>query len=311
MAASQKVEKFDLEALEKLKMSLFCAVCKKPPRPGEEIYSCLNLKCEEIRCLIHRNTASQEGWTCAHKTWKIDPRLAKFVESIKFHNCLYFKNGCLEELETKDLKAHEKICLLRDVACPKHDCKEKIAFNRIMDHYQETHLYLEKKNDVLEFKGSLENLKKSHFILECHRRLFYPQFLIREKELKVWVVGHGDQTEINSFEATIKFWINGRTTFAHDFIKPIEFEKKDVWHSSGQDCLVFPIKRIAQYYDFQSNEFKNQEYVEFEMKVTSPKLDEIAKDELIESGVEDSDTEEKYDVKKPKIRKTAGKRKAN
>ena len=61
----------------------------------------------------------------------------------------------------------------------------------------------------------------------------------------------------------------------------------------GQDCLAFPTKRITQYYDVQSNEYKNQGFIDFEMKVISPKLDEIATDENNESGVEDSEVEEK------------------
>ena len=305
MAASRKVEKFDLEALEKLKTSLLCTVCKKPPRPGKEIYTCHT--CEDIRCLIHRNQ-------CQHgKTSKIDPYLAKFVESIKHYNCLYFKNGCLMEFEVKDLNAHEEICSFRDVRCPKYDCLKRIAFNGIMDHYQEKHPHLKKTS--LEFNGSLEDLKKSTFILECYGKLFYPQFLHVESEnklLHIWVIGYGDRAEINSFEFTIKFWVNGRTTFAHDFVKPIDIERSERSELYfGEDGLILPIKRITQYYDVQSNEFKIQEYIEFEMKVTSPKLDEIAKDEHIESGVEDSETEEKYDAKRPKIRKTAGKRKAN
>ena len=57
--------------------------------------------------------------------------------------------------------------------------------------------------------------------------------------------------------------------------------------------MAIPVKRLTQYYDVQSKEFKNQGFVEFEMKVTCPKLDEVAKDEKVESGVEDSEPEEK------------------
>ena len=294
MAASRKAEEFDWEALKKLKMSLFCAVCKKPPRPWRELFTCQ--ECDDVRCTIHRNV-------CNHgKTTKIDSRLAKFVQSIKSHNCLYFKNGCLMELEIKDLEVHENVCFLRDVICPKHDCKEKIALSGIMDHYQEIHPDLKKKGDTLAFKGSMAELKESTFILECHGRLFYPQFRIKEKEelLHIWVIGHGDQSEINSFEVMVKFGINGRTTFANDFIKPIDTDK--VWLSQiGQDCMAFPIKRITQYYDIQSKEFKNQDFIRFELKVISPKLDENAKDETVDSEIEDSETEHNHVPKRAKV----------
>ena len=89
----------------------------------------------------------------------------------------------------------------------------------------------------------------------------------------------------------VKFWINDRTTSAHGFVKPIDIDKDLL--TSGQDGVVIPVKNLTQYYDFQSNEFKDQGYIEFQMKITSEKLDEIAKDENVESGVEDSGSEEK------------------
>ena len=59
------------------------------------------------------------------------------------------------------------------------------------------------------------------------------------------------------------------------------------------NCMMISEEKLTQYYDVQSKKFKNQEFIEFEMKVTCPKLDEAAKDENVESGVEDSEPEEK------------------
>ena len=90
-----------------------------------------------------------------------------------------------------------------------------------------------------------------------------------------------------------KFSINDRTTSAHGFVKPIDIDKKLL--TTGQDGIIIPVKKLTQYFDVQSKEFKDQEFIEFEMKVTCPKLDEvaIAKNENVESGVEDSEKEEK------------------
>ena len=57
--------------------------------------------------------------------------------------------------------------------------------------------------------------------------------------------------------------------------------------------MVIPVNELTQYYDVKSKEFLDQEFIELEMKVTCPKLDEVAKNENVESGVEDSETEEK------------------
>ena len=287
--ASQKVEKFDFDGFKK---SLICHQCKKPPRPGQQIYSCCYEK--DDRCAYVECDDCGYG-TCEHDFKpNHDLILTRFVEFMKVFHCIYFRNGCQEELEAKDLKAHEEICLFRNVDCPKLGCNAEIAFNGVMDHYQKIHTDLKMKDDVLEFKGSIEDLKKSIFVLVCYGKPFYPQFYMKEDMFHFWVIGQGDQDEINSFEVTVKFWINERTTVAHDFVKSID----DIYDNmlfSGKDGVMIPVKKLTQYYDVQSKKFKNQDFIEFEMKVTCPKLDEVAmeKNENVESGVEDSETEEK------------------
>ena len=94
----------------------------------------------------------------------------------------------------------------------------------------------------------------------------------------------------------VKFWINERTTSAHDFVKPIDIlidlSLDKSLFISGKDAVVIPVKKLTQYYDVESKEFKVQEFIELQLKIVSEKLDEVAKDENVESGVEDSETEE-------------------
>ena len=49
------------------------------------------------------------------------------------------------------------------------------------------------------------------------------------------------------------------------------------------------MKKLTEYYDFKSKTYKNQEKIQFTLKITNEKLDEVAKNENVESGVEDSD----------------------
>ena len=54
-------------------------------------------------------------------------------------------------------------------------------------------------------------------------------------------------------------------------------------------CVVrIPSEKITRYYDPDSKEYKTQEKVRFTLKITNAKLDEVRKDESIESGVEDN-----------------------
>ena len=51
------------------------------------------------------------------------------------------------------------------------------------------------------------------------------------------------------------------------------------------------MEKITKYYDSETREFKNQSKISFIVRIISPKLDEIAKDRHVESGIEDSDEE--------------------
>ena len=292
MASLQKVqEEFDLEALRKFKRSLICGGCKKPPRPGTKVYAS---ECEP-RDYIYVGEFEYTYFDCCsmcrkgHKK-KINHVLTQFLAILKVYHCFYLKNGCQDEFEASSLEAHERICLFREVTCPKLDCNAKFAFNGIRDHFLGAHDMVIMA-PVLEFKGNLEDLKKNNFVLNCYGKPFYPQFYVKENVLHFWVVGHGDQTEINSFKVRMQLFVEGRDLLIEDFVKSIDIEKKFL--TSGQQGMMVPVKNLTQYYDVQSKEFKDQEYIEIQMKITSEKLDEIAKDENVESGVEDSESEEK------------------
>ena len=202
MAAMRKGEEFDMEGLKELKKSLICDDCKRPPRPETKYFQCVDIGCELKRC----ESCSDHLWKCHGKEMKLNSTLTKFAGLFKFYNCVHLKNGCQEELEAKSLRDHEKICLFRDVRCPKIECKAKFAFNGIMDHYQSTHNngHLKIKDDVLEFKGRLEDLTKSTFILNSYGKPFFPQFRVNGSGnvLQFWVIGHGDETEMKSFEVS-------------------------------------------------------------------------------------------------------------
>ena len=70
---------------------------------------------------------------------------------------------------------------------------------------------------------------------------------------------------------TFDFNDSVKPTFIYDFDKAF-----------CQDGMVIPLGKV----NFMG-------CIKFEMKIVSEKLDEVAKDENVESGVEDSETEEK------------------
>ena len=224
---------------------------------------------------------------------------------IKFWNCKWHKFGCMKEFETEKLEAHEEICLLRELDCPKVGCEDTFPFRGILDHYQEKHSNVKIKDEVLEFKGTIEDLKKSTFILNSYGKPFFPQFHvedddddddfdIRNASLYIWVFGHGDRAEIDLFEMSIKFFVNGKPKISLTCpVKSIDYDDEyDL--CNGHGSMHFRGSTLFQYYDVQSNETQHQDFIEFQLKIVSEKLDEVKKDENVESGVEDSEKEEKW-----------------
>ena len=101
---------------------------------------------------------------------------------------------------------------------------------------------LENERQCFALQRQSGRFDRSNFYFEMPWRAFFPQFCMKDKQsLHIWVIGHGNQTEVNSFEVTVKFWINGKTTFAHDFIKSIDIEIF-MMYLVGQDCLAFQLK---------------------------------------------------------------------
>ena len=283
MAAMQKVEEFDMEGLKEYKKSLICGHCKRPPRPNTQFHRCVagTKSCEKICC----SSCKVFKDICHGTPLKFDAKLTKFVGLFKFYNCQYMKNGCQKELVAINLSDHEEICLFRDVACPKIDCNAEFVFNGIMDHYQRTHTDFKVKDDVLEFKGSREDLKKSVFILNCYGKPFFPQFFFNKKMenfLHFWVVGHGDQAEMNSFEMSVDFFLDGKPRISmKDYVRGLHD------HYRGQPMMINEY-HVTQYFDVESKEIKDQEFIELEMKIVNEKLDEIEKDLNESSGIEDN-----------------------
>ena len=97
----------------------------------------------------------------------------------KNRQCGNYDNGCMIELEIKDLPEHEKQCKYRSITCPSLICKKpNILYENLLDHYQQFHTNLEPKDDVLAFNGTIQSLRTSTYVMNCFDNQFFPQFYI-------------------------------------------------------------------------------------------------------------------------------------
>ena len=270
----------------KKELKPFCTSCKCY-RDGYTI--CPKQEIEYPECRTRELVLRCGHCTQTKSGLKLEPTITKFISFFKFHPCINIQNGCNDEFEAKDLEDHEKSCLFRKITCPDKNCSASIVFNDILDHYKKAHPKVESKDEVLRFKGTIEQLKTSVFILNCYGKPFFPQFCSDGKFLYVCVIGHGEKYETNSFDVMISFFYDGKWNLnAKDIVRPLGLNKFTFLDVS----LPFNLKTIQRYFDVLENDYKNQQEIEFKMKIICEKLDEVAKDKDVESGVEDTDNDD-------------------
>ena len=226
------------------------------------------------------------------------------------------KNGCGEELDVKKLEDHEKYCPFQDVQCPVISCTKSIVFNDAQNHMDKTHNCL-KVDEEWEFKGTQKEMIQNVCCLSSYGQQFFVQFQKYEKEsqwvcncgygygynqkrcnycgknipdkghhilLRVIMLGHQD--EVHSFQASMTYFHeNGKKFSIEVDVLPIASGKQEIG-----SFTAIPTEKLTKYYDVKAGKFKNQP-IQFTLKITNEKLDEIAKDKNVnvESGLEDSD----------------------
>ena len=132
--------------------------------------------------------------------------------------------------------------------------------------------------EVWDFEGTKEELMQSFCCLNAYNRQFYPQFEESDDDLIVFrTVMLGFQEDAIPFKVSIIFYQENdkEITTIEDVVYPITKEKDSISETSTQ----WNLKKLTEYYDTETREVKTQSKIMFRMKIFSPKLDEIAKDE--------------------------------
>ena len=128
----------------------------------------------------------------------------------------------------------------------------------------------------LNFEGAKEELFDKFFCMNAYDRQFYPQFKEVNNCLHVRTIILGFHEEAIPFEVSITFFLENGTNFEFkDNVYPITEGKDSILETSIQCHL----KKLTKYYDAKAGEYKNQPKIDFCLKIISPKLDEIAKDQ--------------------------------
>ena len=118
--------------------------------------------------------------------------------------------------------------------------------------------------------------------MNAYDRQFYPQFKEVNNCLNVRTLMLGFQEEAIPFKVSITFFLeNGDNLKIEDKVYPIT-EGKDSFLETSMNCHL---KKLTKYYDAKTRRLIIPTKIDFSLKIISPKLDEIAKDQHFESGI--------------------------
>ena len=140
--------------------------------------------------------------------------------------------------------------------------------------------------EVWDFEGTVHELVESFCCLNAYNHQFYPQFQYDENNdnfIAFRTVMLGFQEDTIPFQVTVTFYQENdkKITTIEEIVYPITKPVDDTFFETSTN---WNLKKLTEYYDTESREIKSQSKIMFRMKIISPKLDEIAKDQHMESG---------------------------
>ena len=206
--------------------------------------------------------------------------------------CPHYKRGSREVFgKAENLEEHLMDCIFRPVYCPSLGCKELNPFKDITDHLISTHSIDSPKHSV---KLSLTEVSHSFFLLtngvssgkllaywfrkfEFNETILYLVGKNVKGILYFWVYIHGSHFEAQNYAYTLSVeGKNGNKYSYYDQVKPLDWPAADI--ISFPFALMIGIE-VAK-------KIRNEDQ-KWKIEVTIHALKEEAKDEDIESGVED------------------------
>ena len=208
--------------------------------------------------------------------------------------CPHYKRGSREVFaKAENLEEHLMDCIFRPVYCPSLGCKELNSFKDITDHLFSTHS-VDLQSETHSVKLSLAKVSHSFLLLTNTVSTQLPfETWLRKFEfngtilylvgknvnglLYFWVKIHGSPFEAKCFKYSLSVeGKNGNRFTYSDHVKPLDKKPEDVILEPS--ALIIGIE-VAK-------KIRNKD-LRWPLEVTIHALKEEAKDEDIESGVED------------------------
>ena len=287
------------ELFEKFRTQWQCFACKIPPGPQQKNrYLCLTMShplCEmcNVECPCGASVASNP---CEF--------LAQMVDNFQIFHCCNYENGCREILIEADYEEHLQKCIFREVYCPslRLECNAKIIFKDVDEHTRDKH----KITPIRITDKEIRNDWPWFATTASHPIVFGPNQIISKDERTFYFVGY---TKANSSLTYFWMYFVGSQDEAKNYEYELSFsnvfQKQSVTFRSQPHSLDRNFKDIIDeeeaflVSDKTLNRFKVREKTElfigkvvlqFRLKIRC--LKDEAKDDDVESGVSEGETEQ-------------------
>ena len=175
--------------------------------------------CKNSRHPLCENCFKKESHSCkeSSKTEESKTFINSLLETLPSY-CKNFDNGCREIMSENTKEKHQENCEFRYINCPNIECKEKIVYNQLMDHFKsfdKKHVRnsmgaenVEIKKNKIIFKypdGNLGDERPNYITVhfEINGQIFFLVACLRE--CRQFVYFYGSPTEAKDLTYTISY----------------------------------------------------------------------------------------------------------
>ena len=287
---------------EKFRTHWQCFACKVPPGPKERKDRYLCMKNNHPLCADCKNSCPCQSR--AYLSSKPCEALAKMITEFPWFHCCFYENGCRELIKETDYEDHRKICIYRKVNCVSLSCKEKVNFQYVSEHIVQHKIDPAPMVSRNKFTASW-NLTND---LGVNRRLiFKPQQLLTSFEELFFATGYAESCifyfwiymvaspcNVKNYECTLSFSNQENEVSFRGQVLTLDDKFEEI--SRLENCLTCNMLTVERYLDVRTKELT--------LHVKLRNLKEEAKNEDIESGVSDSESDQEPPSSKTLSEKT-------
>ena len=294
------------EFFEKFRTQWQCFSCKAPPGPTEKKNRYLCSESFHPLCEKCKGISRINGFNYCHCKSRVSDTpcgfMTKMIENFPWYHCYYYENGCREILTEADYEDHLEQCIFRNVYCPYLNCdsNQKIIFKDVVQHTREKHgAPYWGRGPLNEYDNigwpccidaSQPMIFEPKLIASKDERTFYFVGFTKPRDLNThfWIYFAGSPAEAKNYEYTLSLSNEKKELTIRGQPQPLDRHFEDI--IKDEDAFCVGKKTLNRFKKKVPSFSANNARIHFGLKIRC--LKEEAKDDDVESGVSEGETEQ-------------------